>query len=135
MTEGSKTRLGRLLGGMLLLLTLGLGYAAAVRVLGRGLYCPFYMATGLLCPGCGVSRMCLSLLRGDWMGAWRANPGLLLLSPILIALLGLHGVRYVRTGEGKMPRWESRLWIALAALLVLYGVLRNLSGIALLDPR
>lgn len=131
----SKSRLLRLLGGLGLLLALGLGYALVVRIVGRGLYCPFYLATGLLCPGCGVSRMCLSLLRGDWMGAWRANPGLVLLSPLLAVLLGLRAVRYVRTGEGKAPAWESRLWIALALLLVVYGVLRNLPGMGLLDPR
>lgn len=116
-------------------MALGLGYAALVHVLGRGLYCPFYMATGLLCPGCGVSRMCLSLLRGDWAGAWRANPGLVVLSPFLAILMGLRAIRYVRTGEMKAPAWEARLWVILAVLLVVYGVLRNLSGIALLDPR
>lgn len=131
----SKTRLLRLLSGLSLLLALGLGYALVVRVLGRGLYCPFYMTTGLLCPGCGVSRMCLSLLGGDWAGAWRANPGLVLLSPFLAVLLSLRAVRYVRTGEGKSPVWEARIWLAIAVLLVAYGVLRNLSGIALLDPR
>ncbi len=131
----SKTRLARLLGGLCLFVILGLGYAGVVHVLGRGLSCPFYMATGLLCPGCGVSRMCLFLLRGDWAGAWRANPGLFLLSPLLAALFGLHAVRYVREGERKTPAWESRLWVVLAVLLLLYGALRNLHGMALLDPR
>lgn len=133
--EASKTRLLRLLGGLCLLLALGLGYALAVQVLGRGLYCPFYMATGLLCPGCGVSRMCLSLLRGDWAGAWRANPGLVLLTPALAALLGVRAVRYVRTGTARAPHWEAWSWGVLAALLVVYGVLRNLPGMAALDPR
>ena len=124
--EASKTRLFRLLSGLGLLLALGLGYVAVIRLLGRGLYCPFYMATGLLCPGCGVSRMCLALLRGDWAGAWRANPLLTALLPVLAALLGLRALRYVRTGEGRAPAWESRTWIALAVLLVVYGVARNL---------
>lgn len=133
--EASKKRLLRLLGGICLLLALGLGYALAVRALGRGLYCPFYMATGLLCPGCGVSRMCLSLLRGDWAGAWRANPGLVLLTPVLAVLLGLRAIRYVRMGKVGAPRWEARTWVVLAALLVAYGVLRNLPGMTALDPR
>lgn len=133
--EASKKRFLRLLGGVCLLLALGLGYALAVRMLGRGLYCPFYMATGLLCPGCGVSRMCLSILRGDWAGAWHANPVLLLLTPLLAALLGLRAVRYVKTGRARAPRWEVRTWTVLAVLLVAYGVLRNLPGMAALDPR
>lgn len=127
--EASKTRFFRLLGGVGFLLALGLGYAAAVHVLGRGLYCPFYMATGLLCPGCGVSRMCLALLRGDWVAAWRANPGLFLLLPVLAALLGLRAFRYVKTGRTGAPAWESRTWSALAVFLMVYGVARNLPGL------
>lgn len=130
----AKARLVRLLKRFVFLLALGLGYALAVRALGRGLYCPFYMATGLLCPGCGVSRVCLALLRGDWEAAWRANPALVLLGPILAVLLGLRAFRYVKTGKSGTPAWESRSWTVLALLLVVYGVLRNLPGLELLGP-
>lgn len=130
-----KTRLLRLLRALGLLAALGLGYALVIHMLGRGLRCPFYTVTGLLCPGCGVSRMCLALLAGDWMGAWRANPALVLLTPALAALLGLRAVRYVKRGESKAPAWESRTWIVLAIALVAFGVLRNLPGMAFLAPR
>ena len=126
----SKARLLRLLGGLGVLLALGFGYVWVIRLLGRVLYCPFYMATGLLCPGCGVSRMCLALLRGDWAGAWRANPFLVILLPILAVLLGLRAVRYVRMGERKGSVWENRAWTAVAILLVGYGVFRNLSSLS-----
>ena len=35
--------------------------------------CPFFEATGLLCPGCGGTRALAALLRGDFAGAWRLN--------------------------------------------------------------
>ena len=36
--------------------------------------CPFLKVTGLPCPGCGMTRSCISLLRGDWAEVWRLNP-------------------------------------------------------------
>jgi hypothetical protein len=82
--------------------------------------------TGLLCPGCGMTRLCLALLRGDWGGAWAANPMLLVLLPPLALLAGGIAVRYVREGRTAGPRWENVLCWILAALLVIWGVVRNL---------
>ena len=88
----------------------------------------FRRITGLRCPGCGVTRMCLALLRGDLAAAWAASPGLLLLSPFLGLLLLDLAVRYVRTGQ-RLPGPVERagIWCAVA-WLVLYGVIRNLAG-------
>ncbi len=36
--------------------------------------CPLLKLTGLPCPGCGMTRSCLALLRGNWAAAWRFNP-------------------------------------------------------------
>ena len=113
-------RLRRVLAGGGVLLAAGLGYALWVGCTGLALPCPFRAATGLLCPGCGVTRLCLALLRGDWGGAWAANPMLLVL------LAGGIAVRYVREGRTAGPRWENVLCWILAALLLIWGVVRNL---------
>lgn len=42
---------------------------------------PFHVAIGLYCPGCGVSRVCLSLLRLDFVFAFQANTTPFLLLP------------------------------------------------------
>ena len=121
---GSEERLRRLLLGLGAVLVTGLGYAWAVRRLGVGLPCPFRRVTGLLCPGCGVSRMCLALLEGDWPGAWAANPALCLLLLPGTVLLAWRGRGY---GKGFPPaRWEERTWLVMAAVLLAFGVLRNL---------
>jgi len=31
-----------------------------------GVTCPFFHATGIPCPGCGLSRACAAFVRGDW---------------------------------------------------------------------
>ena len=119
-------RLRRVLAGGGVLLAAGLVYALWVGCTGLALPCPFRAATGLLCPGCGMTRLCLALLRGDWGGAWAANPMLLVLLPPLALLAGGIAVRYVREGRTAGPRWENVLCWTLAALLVIWGVVRNL---------
>ena len=121
-----RIRLRRLGGGCALLLAAGLGYALWVRLTGLALPCPFRAVTGLLCPGCGVTRLCLALLRGDWAAAWQANPILLLLLPVLAVLLIRTALRYVREGGAIGPKWESGLVWAMVGLLAAWGVARNL---------
>lgn len=121
-----RVRLRRLLGGCAALLAAGLGYALWVRLTGLAIPCPFRALTGLLCPGCGVTRLCLALLRGDWAAAWQANPVLLLLLPVLLALLIRAALRYVREGRAAGPQWESALIWGMVGLLVAWGVVRNL---------
>ncbi len=129
-----KKRLVRTLIGAGAVVLAALAYLCALRALGRGLYCPVWLTTGLYCPGCGVSRMCLRLLRGDLAGAFRANPLLLAALPVLAGLCLAHAVRYVKRGPGRVPRWESRCWVALAAVFVAYGAARNLPALAFLAP-
>ena len=81
MTPGQRLR--RLLTGLLGMAAVGAGYALWVNLTHLSIPCPFHAITGLQCPGCGVTRMCLALLRLDVSGAWKANPVLLLLLPLL----------------------------------------------------
>lgn len=119
-------RVRRLLIGLATLLAAGLGYAAFVSATGLFVPCPFRALTGFLCPGCGVSHLCLALLHLDLHAAWAANPGLMLALPPL-AVLGARLVwRYLR-GTLPAPRgWENALLWAVIAWLAVWGVLRNL---------
>jgi hypothetical protein len=46
--------------------------------------CPFNLATGLYCPGCGSLRSLHHLLGGDLLGALDLNPLAVLLVPLLV---------------------------------------------------
>lgn len=119
-------RLRRVLAGCALLAAAGLAYGLWVDRTGLALPCPFRAVTGLQCPGCGVTRLCVALLRGDLAAAWQANPVLLLLLPALAALLLRTAVRYVREGRTAGPRWEGAVTWAMIAVLAVWGVVRNL---------
>lgn len=107
-------------------LTAALAYAALVCFLGYGVPCMFHTLTGLLCPGCGITRMGACLLQGDIPGAFAQNPVVFLLLPVAAVVLLVHVRRYVKTGKWAAPKWEERCWVTLAVVLVLWGVARNL---------
>lgn len=126
MPHSSKRRLKRVLaicGGILLA---GVLYGLICSWLGVGIPCLFYKLTGFQCPGCGVSRMCLSLLRLDFAGAWRYNSAILLLLPLGIGLAIRVGVRYVKSGSRVLTKEENAVVWFMAAVLLVFGVARNL---------
>ena len=120
-------RLFEVLGRTALLLLLGQLYVLWGSLTQLWLPCPFHLLTGLDCPGCGVTRMCLALLRLDLSAAWSSNPGLLVLSPLLLGLLSWRAVTYIRTGNRRFTRGETFLCWTLVVIFLLYGLLRNLS--------
>ena len=112
--------------------------AAAARAAVRGVCAvgrPYRARPGVPHPcGAWASRMGLALLRLDLPGALRANA-------VLLALLlpgtiwgAVHAVRYVRTGDGSVRRWERALLWGAVGVLLAGGVLRNLPAFAFLAP-
>ena len=79
--------------------------------------CLFHRLSGLLCPGCGMTRAFLALGALDLRAAVSLNP----FSPILF-LLGL-GWFFLNPQRVQLPRFASR---SLLVLVVLFGVSRNL---------
>lgn len=121
-----KERLKKLAIAGAALVGLGAAYTVLILVIGRGLYCPVWKLTGFLCPGCGVTRMCLALLRLDFPGAWRANAALLLSLPVLLLVATRMVVRYVRIGRKLPSRGEERVFWGLLIYFLAWGILRNL---------
>ncbi len=120
-----RQRLRRLLTGLVLVTAAGMGYALWVNVTHLAVPCLFHVITGLQCPGCGVSRMCLALLRLDLPGAWQANGVLLALLPLIGGLLVYRATVYVRRGNVPTARWETLVWSGMAVVLLLWGIVRN----------
>ena len=120
---------------VLALFGLGGSYYVFVRFTGKSLPCPFLAVTGHWCPGCGITRMVLSLTRADLRSAWQANPLLLILSPYLIILL-IRLIHAAWTGRSlQLTRSEQVVQIGLVCLLLVFGILRNIPAFAFLAPQ
>ena len=89
--------------------------------------CLFHALTGWQCPGCGGLRATHRLLHGDISAAFRLNPLFVLLLPVLV-FAGVARLVKLRTGRDWLQRFRQPLWLwVLLALIVVFGVGRNLS--------
>lgn len=120
-------RLRKIMIGMSVCLLLGMLYALWLSLGGPGIPCIFHVLTGLDCPSCGVTHMCMALLRFDIAAAWRANAAILCLLPVLLLIAGSMIGRYVKTGETRPQRWVSVLIWSTIIVLLLFGLARNLN--------
>jgi hypothetical protein len=87
--------------------------------------CPFHLATGLLCPACGGTRVVYDLMHGHVAAAWSDNSALLLTSPYAVILLGCwiwSGLR----GRRWHPRIGRRTQAAILVAAVMWMVVRNI---------
>ncbi|MFR5602274.1 MAG: DUF2752 domain-containing protein [Lachnospiraceae bacterium] len=118
-----------------IILAIGLGYALICMITGRvWIPCLFHLYTGLYCPGCGISRMCLALLRWDLQSAFQANAAVMLLAPLGISVAGVWAFRYVKTGETRLGMLQKGLLCFMVVVLILFGIMRNLPAFACLAP-
>ncbi|MFI0238173.1 DUF2752 domain-containing protein [Streptomyces sp. NPDC016845] len=86
--------------------------------------CPLRALTGLLCPGCGGTRMAYDVLHGHFATAWHDNALLLAASPFVLLLLGrwlYEGLRGRRWRPAPSPRTQ----LALLSAAAVWTVLRN----------
>jgi hypothetical protein len=90
--------------------------------------CPFRALTGWLCPGCGSLRAIHQLLLGNVRSAFALNPFALTTLPFLVYGFASYA-RFMWWGK-----YPPRVFIpgacirALAVLVILFGVIRNLPG-------
>lgn len=76
--------------------------------------CPSKLLTGIDCPGCGLQRSAVLLLRGDWLEAFWMYPALypLLLFGILVAATRVFPERILDSAL----RWSAVATVTLALL-------------------
>lgn len=69
---------------LFLSIIVGLIYAGFVSFTGYGVPCLFKVVTGWDCPGCGITRMLVSILHGNLYEAFHVNPVLFCLIPYIL---------------------------------------------------
>ena len=103
---------------------------SAVALIGPPL-CPTALFFGIPCPGCGLTRATLALVRGDVAGALHFHPLVFVLTPVFGFAIGVSLLDYVRGGGASAPlgivRWFSiraryrAAWGLLALVLAVWG--------------
>jgi hypothetical protein len=95
-------------------------------VTGIGIPCPFHELTGFYCPGCGFTRVALSLLKLDFYQAFRYNPLVLLILPLYIT--------YTMANKKQMRRTSHVIMIVMLTVTLTFGLLRNTPAFDWLAP-
>ena len=135
MKPEEKKRLAFLILAAAVLLSVGIAYYFVVRALGGGLPCPIYTATGIYCPGCGITRMFMSLFSGDIVSALKYNAMVMVLMPFMMFCGVRWSCEFVKNGRlGRMKKADLiAVWIAFA-LIVIFCILRNTPAFSFLAP-
>jgi hypothetical protein len=89
--------------------------------------CPLKAATGIPCPGCGLTRASVSLLRGDFAASFGAHAfaPLLLVGLVALAVSGLLPAAGREAFASLVARFERRTkaaYVVLGALLLYWSV-------------
>lgn len=106
-----------------ILIFLGISTIIIIFKYNIGIPCIFFELTNLYCPGCGMTRAIKSLLLLDFSQAIRYN-ALIIILPLLI-------FSFIFEKKVKIPNW---IWYLLLIIVILYGILRNITAFNFLAP-
>lgn len=80
--------------------------------------CPVKLITGIPCPGCGMTRACMAILRFDFIKAFQYNP-LVFILPIILWIV----IFSERPIIGKIYK-NNIFWISLLIIVIITYILR-----------
>lgn len=108
------------------ILLIGALYGLLVYATGMTVPCIFKKITGLECPGCGITRVCMSLLRGHIAEAFSYNRFCFLAAPVILYLIIKCDIKYIRTGNYLLSKPDTVISYMLIALAVVFAICRNI---------
>lgn len=121
-----KERLHEEIKKLIALLVIGFLYLLFVLATGVRIPCIFNLVTGLQCPACGITRMLVSVSKLDFISAFHYNPVLFVTLPVILGCLINERITYIRKGYNKLnPFCSFFLWLE-TAILIIYGIIRNI---------
>ena len=101
-------------------------------ITGTFIPCIIKRVTGFYCPGCGITRMFVSILKLDFYQAFRYNVFLFILLIItviyeIIKLISIHLFN-------KQLRLNNYIYLVLLVLTIGFGIIRNIPAFSYLIP-
>lgn len=97
--------------------------------------CLFHKLTNLYCPGCGITRCIVSLLKGNISEAFKYNQLAFTLLPFLTVYFIYKIYLYLTNSQDKIiKKIPNIIWIILLIITILFGILRNIKYFTFLRP-
>lgn len=103
-------------------------YLLVYHFTGIGVPCVLNHYTGFKCPVCGLMHMLTSILMLDLAEAFSYNRMLFIMLPVIAAIFAYNILFYIIKGTVRFPKAEKALIIFLSAVLIIWGVYRNVAG-------
>lgn len=113
---------------------LGICYGLFFDNLNITIPCLFHKITGLYCPGCGITRMFVSLLHFRIKEAFFYNQLVFCLLPLFFILL----IDYILIKCKKIGfinnKLKHNIWMFILVASIIFGILRNIPYFSFLRP-
>ncbi len=93
--------------------------------------CIFHKITHLYCPGCGITRMFLSILKLNFYQAFRFNPLMFFMTPFIIIYEIIYYINWIQDKKFKISK---KIWYILLIITIIYTILRNINTFNFLAP-
>lgn len=116
-----------------IVLAVGIVYYLVTRITHFYIPCVFRLATGYVCPGCGISHLFADLFRLDFYSAMRQNLLIAVLLPVWMIYYVIHFFSLSPLFEWGGKVTDILAWLSVALSLV-FGVLRNFPQFEFLYP-
>jgi hypothetical protein len=94
------------------------------------LSCPFHAATGLWCPGCGMTRAMHAALTGHPLRAFGEN----VFWPVVVIVAIWALLAWCSPRMPRVSRVPLAGWLSVVGLAIVYAVLRNIPTFSALAP-
>lgn len=134
MSEEQKKRFLTVIKPVGQVLLIGIVYLIFIKITGWTIPCPIKWVTGKYCPGCGISRMLLAVLRLDFETAYHANRLLFFLLPIILIYALVKAVQYIKTGKEGQSLPEQIVTLIVCIITIAFWIMRNMETFAYLAP-
>lgn len=93
--------------------------------------CLFHKITHLYCPGCGLTRMIISILKLDFYQAFRYNPLLFIMMPFIIIYEIIYYINWLQNKDFQISK---KIWYILLIITIIFTILRNTNTFSFLAP-
>lgn len=107
-------------------------YAVSVLITGNGIPCYIKELTHFYCPGCGITRMFISLFKLEFYQAFRYNPLIFILLFLTLLFFMVNFIYHKR--YNKKIKITNTVYLILLIVIVTFGVMRNIPFFSFLAP-